>query len=136
MSEKFKDVFLVIKHSFIPAKGSKTHIKGWADPKGNNGRWQVLEQAIVTDSMKSKLSSEASIIINVTQAKIEKFRNGSKDDNDVFVKLVEKYFDDISKFYAVYRPEILNELLEQKQKTLVNQAETRTTSEPIKEHTV
>ena len=114
MTEKYKDVYLVIKHTFHPAKGSKTHIKGWADPKGGNGRWQVMEHHTVTDSLKSNKVSEASIIINVTQAKIEKFRDGSKDDNAVLVQLVEKYFDDIARFYAVYRPNILRDIVDQK----------------------
>ena len=123
MSEKSKDVYLVLNHYFLPAKGSKTHIKDWSNPKTGHGKWIANEQAVVTDNLKTKLRCEASIIINVTKAKMEKFRDGNLDDAEAFVKIIEKYFDNIVKFYAMKRPELLDEIANLKPKEEVISAE-------------
>jgi len=115
MTEKFKDIYLVIKHTQVPAKGEKTHMKDWK----KTGKWNVYEDVRVTDNLKNKIVSEASIIINVTQSKVEKNRfvnekNG--DDKSIYLSYVQKYQESIVKFYVQFRPQILDELLAQKEK--------------------
>jgi hypothetical protein len=119
MSEKFKDVYLVVTHYQRPAPGEHTHIKDWK----KTGKWQVFEEATVTDSLKTKLSASASVIINVTKSKVEKNRFGAEpnsDDKTVFINYMQKFSEHVVKFYAKFRPEILNEMIEQKKQAELN----------------
>jgi hypothetical protein len=141
---KFRDIYLVVRHTQVPAKGEKTHTKDWK----KTGKWNVFEDVVVTDSLKNKLVNDASIMINVTKSKVEKNRfreepNG--DDKSIYLSYMQKYQESIVKFYVKFRPQILDEMLEQKNKkeiTLENNevkletsasAETKieTTAEPL-----
>jgi hypothetical protein len=120
VSEKdFRDIYLVVTHYQRPAPGEKTHLKDWK----KNGKWQVFEEATVTDNLKDKLTSSASVVINVTKSKVEKnrFRNEEKgDDMSIFISYMQKFQEHIVKFYIKFRPEILDELIAQKKQEELN----------------
>jgi hypothetical protein len=105
-----KDILLIIKHTQVPAKGEKTHTKEW----GKSAKWDIYEEATVTDSPKKWLVSEASVIINVSKMKIEKNRNTQLDAaavKELYVNCMTKYQENIVQFYVKYRPEVLNEMV-------------------------
>jgi len=113
MSDESKDIFLVIKHTQVPAKGEKTHMKDWK----KTGKWETYEEATVTDSPKKNLIAEASVIINVSKSRIEKNRNPQTDDaavKNMLLSLVQKYQENLAQFYARYRPETLAALVRDK----------------------
>lgn len=120
VSEKdFRDVYLVVNHYQKPAPGERTHLKDWK----KTGKWQVFEEAIVTDRLKDNLTSTASIIINVTKAKVDKNRfreepNG--DDKTIYVSYMQKFQEHVVKFYVQFRPEILDEMIQLKKQEELN----------------
>ena len=99
-----KNIYLVITQSKVPVKGSNTHVKDWA----KTGSWQVFEIPIVTDNLKKRYWTEANIIINVTESKIEK-NNTPASNDDLYAKVVERYSKHIAQFIARYYPEIIEE---------------------------
>lgn len=119
-SEKnFRDVYLVITHYQRPAPGERTHLKDWK----KTGKWQVFEEATVTDSLKDNLSSSASVIINVTKSVVEKNRLRDQldgDDKSIFISYMQKFSQHVVKFYVQFRPGILEEMVKLKDQETLN----------------
>jgi len=115
MTDQYRDILLVIKHTQVPAKGEKTHMKDWK----KTGKWMLYEEATVTDSIKKKLEQEASVIINVDKMKVEKNRfrdQPNNDDKTIYLSYMQKYQENIAQFFAKYRPEVLAALVRERAK--------------------
>lgn len=122
MTNANKPIYLVITHTERPAKGEKTHLKNW----GKTGRWETFETAIVTDSLKTRVAAEATVIINVNNGKIEKSRLTTPSDK-LFVEYVDRYSKNIAQFIAKYYPEILEEFAKTYEKKTVEEKNTEET---------
>jgi hypothetical protein len=101
-----KDIFLVVQHSQVPAKGEHTEVKDW----GKTGKWTTYENVVVTDNLKSRLKDGATVIINVSQSKVTKNRNG-EDEKALYLHFMQKYQKEIGQFIVKYRQEMLNEMI-------------------------
>lgn len=117
--KNFRDVYLVVTHYQRPAPGERTHLKDWK----KTGKWQVFEEATVTDSLKDNLSSGASVIINVTKSVVEKNRLRDQpegDDKSIFIAYMQKFSQHVVKFYVQFRPGILEEMVKLKDQETLN----------------
>ena len=98
-----KDLYLAVTYTEHPAKGEKTHTKNWS----KTGKWEVFETPMITDRVRKRHWTECNIIINITKMKVEK-NNTQTSNEDVLVKLLDRYSENIAKFIAMYYPEIVD----------------------------
>tara|TARA_B100000929_G_C15330981_1_gene360644 strand:+ start:156 stop:434 length:279 start_codon:yes stop_codon:yes gene_type:complete len=69
MAKKEKDVFVVLEHAYIKSKEHKD-------------KWEVREVCNVVDNLKTRLTTSATCIINITQKTVVKNRAGGNTDED------------------------------------------------------
>lgn len=69
MAKKGKDVFVVLQHNYVK---SKQH----------EDKWEVHEICNIVDNLKTRLTSSATCIINITQKSVVKNRAGGSTDED------------------------------------------------------
>lgn len=96
---KTKPIFMLINHIYQPVIVD------------NKKQFKVVEQVTLTDSPKLKQICSAVYIINIENLQVTKARY-EQLSQDTILQYIEKYSKEIAQFYAVYRPEIIQEMIE------------------------
>lgn len=111
------NLYLVATEIYRPRSHMRTTKSGWHE---HPGAWEVSEQVKIIDgSLKTRVYSEASIIIDLVNNKVLKNR-GSDEDKAVSAYYMKKYQDNIKQSLLVWshkNPKNLNTLKEMSEAT-------------------
>lgn len=91
--------FLIVRTLERPAKGVKTERKHWAAERSNHA---IFEMPSVADRVNHKAMQEATVIIDVMQAKIVKSRFDLETDETVVNHYMTKYKAEIAEAMEVW----------------------------------
>ena len=86
-----KRPYLVVTYTKVPQKGQQTQKKNWSA----DGVWDVNENMVIVDALKSKHESSAHVIVDLLALKVHKNRFTEITDTECFSTYVTKYIDDI-----------------------------------------
>lgn len=101
---KTKTVYMMITHVMKPIKGAASHKKSVAE---NPDNWETTENMIISDSVPRKKLYEASVVLDLLNAKVLKNRF-ELDDSQLFREYVDRYRTDIGEAlreWALQSPE-------------------------------
>jgi hypothetical protein len=87
--------YIVIQHSFVPAPGVNTSVKGWQE--GENSQ-QMIETIFFVTRLKKAWTQTATTIVNITDSKIERNRAETTDFNQIMNHVKAKYPDRFANF--------------------------------------
>lgn len=89
--------YIVIQHTFVPAPGVNTSVKGWADQPDSQ---QMIETIYFVTRVKKIWKQTATTIVNITDSKIEKNSAETTDFNQIMNHVKAKYPDRFADFMA------------------------------------
>lgn len=87
--------YIVIQHSFIPAPGVNTSVKGWQEADDSQ---QMIETIFFVTRLKKAWTQTATTIVNVTDSKIVLNRAETEDFNQIMNHVKAKYPDRFAGF--------------------------------------
>lgn len=92
--------FLIVELSHRPARGVKTHVKGWAD---SALKIDAFEKVAVVDRVNSKHEIESAFIIDILNRKVIKNRLiDTRSEEEVIDHFFNKYQDEITRGMAAF----------------------------------
>jgi len=89
--------YIVIQHSYIPAPGVNTSIKGWAEHEKSQ---QMVETIYFVTRVRKLWRQTATTIINITDSKIEQNSAETADFNQIINHVKSKYPDKFNQFLS------------------------------------
>jgi hypothetical protein len=93
-----KRPFLVIIYHAKPAPSENTSVRGW----GEKAKWEANETANFVDRVSNKMLVEASVIIDIMNAKVVKNRYDRSADQQVMEHYISKYKDKVKEAVAYW----------------------------------
>jgi hypothetical protein len=87
--------YIVIQHSFVPAPGVNTSVKGWQEAQNSQ---QMIETIFFVTRLKKAWTQTATTIVNITDSKIEKNSAETTDFNQIMNHVKAKYPDRFANF--------------------------------------
>lgn len=87
--------YIVLQHTFVPAPGVNTSVKGWADAENSQ---QMIETIYFVTRVKKAWLQTATTIVNVTDSKVEKNSAETTDFNQIMNHVKAKYPDRFASF--------------------------------------
>lgn len=87
--------YIVIQHSYIPAPGVNTSVKGWAEADNSQ---QMIETIFFVTRIRKRWWQTATTILNITDTKIEKNAADTTDFNQIVNHVKMKYPDKFAGF--------------------------------------
>lgn len=87
--------YIVIQHSYIPAPGVNTSIKGWAEAERSQ---QMVETIFFVTRIRKRWWQTATTILNITDSKVEKNSADTTDFNQIVNHVKMKYPDKFASF--------------------------------------
>ena len=87
--------YIVIQHSFVPAPGVNTSVKGWQEADNSQ---QMIETIFFVTRLKKGWTQTATTIVNITDSKIVKNSAETNDYNQIMNHVKAKYPDRFANF--------------------------------------
>ena len=87
--------YIVLQHTFVPAPGVNTSVKGWAEAENSQ---QMIETIFFVTRIKKLWNQTATTIVNVTDSEIIKNSAETTDFNQIMNHVKAKYPDRFADF--------------------------------------
>lgn len=87
--------YIVIQHTFVPAPGVNTSVKGWSEAENSQ---QMIETIFFVTRLKKQWTQTATTIVNVTDSKIVKNSAETTDFGQIMNHVKAKYPDRFATF--------------------------------------